>query len=337
MLNNLINIHDFYALLRRCPRVVGRLASKLTTGSRERVASAWSHIDSPPTNWWDIPAVKERWNRLISGDPRVDHCRYIGQKYLAGREGLSALSLGCGTGEREIGWAALGRFASIDAYDLSSPRIEDANRRTQRTGYANCLHYHVGDVYTIEMRENQYDVILAEQSLHHFSPLRDVLTRVNGFLKEGGCFVVNEFAGPTRFQWTEMQMEVVNGLLSVLPARYLTLWDSEATKPPVLRPSRLSMMLRDPSEAVESSRILPMLHEIFQVLEIREYGGTILQLLFNGIAHNFLADDEETQRWLAVCFEVEDLLLAAGEIKSDFIVAVCTKRLASSTGSPARS
>ncbi len=85
------------------------------------------------------------------------------------------------------------------------------------------------------------------------------------------------------------------------------------------------MILGDPSEAVESSKIRPLLHKIFEVVEIREYGGTVLHLLFSGIAHNFLSEDTETRHWLDICFEVEDSLLRKGDIQSDFIIAVCKK------------
>jgi hypothetical protein len=94
----------------------------------------------------------------------------------------------------------------------------------------------------------------------------------------------------------------------------------------IYRPSKLKMILRDPSEAVESSNILPYLNEIFEIVEIREYGGTILHLLFSEIAHNFISDEPEVKRWLKICFEIEDLLLAEEELNSDFIVAVCKKR-----------
>ncbi len=87
------------------------------------------------------------------------------------------------------------------------------------------------------------------------------------------------------------------------------------------------MILSDPSEAVESSKIEMLLHKKFEIVEIKGYGGTILHMLFNGIAHHFLSDDAETQRWLNVCFEIEDVLLASGELQSDYIVAVCKKRI----------
>jgi hypothetical protein len=121
-------------------------------------------------------------------------------------------------------------------------------------------------------------------------------------------------------------MEAINGLLAVLPDHYKTLWNGRTMKKKVFRPSRLSMMLTDPSEAVESAGIEPLLRENFEVLEMKQYGGNLLHMLFNGIAHHFCSQDTKTKRWLDILFSVEDALLHNGELSSDFLVAVCQKR-----------
>lgn len=328
MFNNLVNAHDLLRLAERVKQgQLNQVLSRLAGSRQERIARSWKHVQNPPTNWWDIPAVRERWNYLISGNVKVDYYEYVSRKHLSYGESLSGLSLACGTGHRELRWAELGRFKSIDAYDLSQSRIEYASNKANEKGYGDIISYHVADVYDIEMRECYYDIVLAEQSLHHFSPLEKILLRINRFLKPNGHLIVNEFVGPTRFQWTDRQLEVASGLLSVLPVKYRVLWNSSSVKSKAFRPSRLSMMLSDPSEAVESSRIMPLLYEIFDVIEVREYGGSVLNLVFSAIAHNFLSEDDKTQRFIRLCFEIEDLMLESGDIQSDFAVVVCKKRL----------
>ena len=51
-----------------------------------------------------------------------------------------------------------------------------------------------------------------------------------------------------------------------------------------------------------------------------------LHLLFQGISHHFLGQNPLVQKWLRLCFEVEDLLLESGELKSDFMFLVCKHR-----------
>ena len=69
------------------------------------------------------------------------------------------------------------------------------------------------------------------------------------------------------------------------------------------------MHLTDPSEAVESGNILPSLRGHFQELEFKNAGGAIINHLFPGLLHNFHRDDTESQKWLKICVEVEDLLM----------------------------
>jgi ubiquinone/menaquinone biosynthesis C-methylase UbiE len=326
MYNNLVNIHDALDLVRMGPKVVNKVISRLTLSKSEQVKAKWTYEPSADCSWWDVPEVVERWNRMISGDPKVDHYRYITGKYLSGKKPPIGLSVGCGNGSKELRWVESCNFGRLDAYDLSDSGIQMARTNAEKAGYADKLKFAVGDVFDIKAEPGHYDVIIGEHAVHHFSPLEEILMRINTLLKDDGYFLVNEFVGPTRFQWTDKQLAAINGLLAILPRKYKLLPD-RSIKPGIVRPSRLRMIMRDPSESIESSKIRPLLAKIFDVVELKEYGGTILHLLFNGIAQNFLSPDPETKHWLRICFETEDALIASGELQSDFIVAICRKRV----------
>jgi ubiquinone/menaquinone biosynthesis C-methylase UbiE len=329
MFNNWINYEEIFYLfnkIRSDPQRILRFASKLYASNTEKVKNTWSITNIPPINWWDIPAVQSRWNYLVSGDREIDYNNYISKNYLSEKHALQALSLGCGGGERELRWAETNKFSRIDAYDLSAERIDYAIKIAHQSGYSKVINYQVGNIYEIDIKDNYYDVVLAEQSLHHFSPLKDLLVKIDKTLKLDGYFILNEFIGPTRFQWTDRQLEIVNSLLNIFPDKYKKIWNSNFTKPKVIKHSQLSMILRDPSEAIESSNILPLLNKMFDVVELKGYGGSILHLLFGGIAHHFLTPDDEGEALLRICFEMEDFLIKTGEIEHDFVVTVCKKR-----------
>jgi SAM-dependent methyltransferase len=327
--NNFINFREFAYLARRVrrdPRLVEIILSRLALTGRGRIRAAWTHTERATKHWWDVPAVVERRNRMISGDPTRPHSAYVADRYWRDRGRVRALSLGCGDGGKEMDWAATGTFRAIDAYDISENRIRSAREEASRRGLAPMINFRVGDAYEVPMQGESYDVILTEDSLHHFAPLEPLLRRIHGALTQDGFFVMNEFVGPSRFQWTDRQMEAVNGLLALLPTPYKTLQGSRYTKVPVVRPSRLGMILKDPSEARESSRILPLINDIFDVKEVRGYGGSILHLLLAEIAHHFTDPDEEGDRLLRMCFEAEDSLIERGDVGHDFALAVCAKR-----------
>lgn len=325
MLNNLVNTHDMNRLYRR---LAGgdwhAIVAKLRGSSKDRVVRQWSDTDPEPAQWWSIPAVRRRWNLLISGDAGLDFPAYVHRSHLRGRSDLRALSLGCGMGGRELRWAELSAFAHLDAFDISPSQVAVAAERARVGGYADTVRFEVRDFTTLS-DDVRYDVILAEHSLHHLAPMPEVVAKIDQLLAPGGLFLVDEYIGPKRFQWTDRQLVEAQSLLEMLPER-LRVMGRGTIKRRVIRPSLLWMLLTDPSEAIDSARIAPVLHDVFDVVEERPYGGAVLHLALTDIAQNFLDEDEEASELLHQCFAREDQLMASGAVASDFAALVCRKR-----------
>src|SRR5262249_9827040 len=189
----------------------------------------------------------------------------------------------------------------------------------ERVGLADVLRFRVADAHELIRARASYDVVLGLQSLHHFDHLDETVTFVRQLVRPGGLLLVDEFVGPTRFQWTAAQLEAANRLLERLPRERLVMADGRL-KLRVIRPSKLSMILDDPSEAVDASRLMPAIRQNFDVIEELPYGGTVLHIVFSGIAQNFLDDDVATRSLLDICFAAEDEVLP--EIGHDFVFAV---------------
>jgi len=327
MFRNLINAQDFRYLARsiRSGRIT-RVFRRVLGGSRSAVQEAWNTTDNPPIQLWDIPAVHRRANLLVSGDSDTDYITYVAQKYLSHRAPMLGISLGCGTGQKELAWARRCEFVRLDAYDLAPQRIAAAQAQASACG-VNAVHFHVGDIYQLEWPTRHYDIVFADQSLHHFSPLEPLCAHIRRALKQDGYLVLNEYIGPARFQWTDRQLEVVNGLLAILPAEYRVRWQDRTLKTSAHRPSRLNMILNDPSEAVESERIIPTVEKHFHVIDRRDYGGAVIQLLFADIAWKFQDDRSETRQLLALCFQAEQTLMDLGYLPSDFALLVCQPKV----------
>ena len=84
------------------------------------------------------------------------------------------------------------------------------------------------------------------------------------------------------------------------------------------------MIAVDPSEAVRSAEIMPVLQTLFDVIEFRPLGGAILQFLLADIAGNF--QDEVGEQLLENFFRLEDTLMACGDLPSDFAYIVARPR-----------
>ncbi len=326
MFKNLINPYDFVVLYEKIRRAgIARVASKLTKSNEERIRRSWAHTSESTSSWWDIPEINRRWNLLITGSPDSDQYNYISAKYLNANHTLDGISLGCGAGNREIRWVTACENLRLSCYDISKERIEQARINAANANVSSQLSFEVGDVHALELGSEKYDVVIIEGALHHFHSIVRVLDKVRKSLKDEGMFIVNEYVGPSRFQWTDAQLQAANRVLGMIPEEYRKKFSDGRIKKKIHRPGRLSMFLNDPSESAESNLIEDAIAGQFKVLERKEYGGTLLQLVFKDIAHNFINEKAETKELLRTIFNVEDEMLRKGEIKSDFVFYICGK------------
>ena len=326
MFDNLINLHDATIVVEKMRQGAAVNLLRRALPLLGRGSGLWDRVVLPLKNWWDIPRVMERWNIMVSGDPKVDYLHYYAGKYLKGKCELVALTVGSGTGHRELEMEKLGVFSRIDGIDVSRTRVEYAKEKAREAGVEEKVKYMVGDIFDVELGEGEYDLVLVEQTLHHLSPLEVALDRISGFLKSGGFLLLNEYVGPSRFQWTNLQLEVVNALLTILPEKYRKRWRSGTLKKKEYRTGKALMWLYDRTEAVESDRIMGLMEERFEPVEKKGYGGTVLMALFRDIAQNFLSPDSDTEKWLDICFFVEDFFLENGLLEHDFMTGIYRKR-----------
>jgi hypothetical protein len=85
------------------------------------------------------------------------------------------------------------------------------------------------------------------------------------------------------------------------------------------------MLISDPSEAVESESIIPVIHSWFEVLEEKRIGGDLLMMVLKDIAHHFITGDLEAKEILKRLFEEEENYLM--NVKNpDFIFGVYRKK-----------
>ncbi|PYS11028.1 MAG: hypothetical protein DMG15_19100 [Acidobacteria bacterium] len=155
-----------------------------------------------------------------------------------------------------------------------------------------------------------------------------VQERIN--LKVSGTARLNrldEFIGPSRFQWTDAQIQTMNEQLQQLPKHLRRLIsDQSKFKERIVRKTVAYMAAADPSEAVRSLEIVPLLAQYFRILEVKGYGGAILHELLYDIAGNFCEEHTGSLDYLRRLFETEDQLTASQKIRDDFPVIIVRSR-----------
>jgi ubiquinone/menaquinone biosynthesis C-methylase UbiE len=170
--------------------------------------------------WMEVPEVLRGINRSISGDPNVDWAEYTVRKHFPNRLPLNrCLSLGSGSGELERNLARRKVFLSCDAYDISPKAVEQAGESARRDGFQN-IRYAVTDINGLQLPADTYDAVWVYGAMHHFQSLEGIARQIAQALVPGGLLVMNEYAGPARFQFPERQKEIGNLCLRLLPRRF---------------------------------------------------------------------------------------------------------------------
>ena len=268
----------------------------------------------------------------------------------------------------------LGAFMQCDACDIASGSIARARELAEADGYAN-IHYTVQDINKITLPSSHYDAVWASGSVHHFENLEHVFHQVHLALKPNGLFILNEYVGPSRFQFPSAQRQAIQACLDLLPPAYRQLsaqvaqarlsdggrqavlpaglpqrlldkWrdgnllaavgrrlrllraaraGAPLEKSTANLPTARSVIAVDPSEAVRSDEIVPLLRQYFDIVETKPLGGTILQFLLADIAGNFQQDETGAQL-LEMLFAIEDALIDAGHLDSDFAYIVAAPK-----------
>lgn len=247
------------------------------------------------------------------------------------------LSLGCGTGDLELGLTQYNAFRHCDAYDIAAGAIETARARAHAVGQTT-INFAVQDISRLEFPPGRYDAAWFNMSLHHIQPLEAVCARVAAALKPDGFLFVNEYVGPNRFAFTPRQKEAIKSALTLIPRRYRRRAPPRSgyqDTPKIPEPWQVRLI--DPSEAIRSADILTVLPQYFEIETIHKTSGTLLQFLLHNIAQNFTATDPDSVKVLEMLFTIEDTLIDCGDLEADFVVVVARPKPSGVGARPAAS
>jgi SAM-dependent methyltransferase len=288
------------------------------------VAERWRRRDTAIRSFWQSPIVNAQINRRVSGDPQRTPPRHFVERYCATPR-ARALSLGCGGGELERELVALGACERMVAVDISPERVAGAREATSPQ-LRERIEYVCANLETWEP-PGAFDLIVGKGFLHHVEGIERMLELILEHLTDDGVLYVQEFVGPSRFQWSDKQLEIVNRLLDCLSEdlRRDLVDPAGGPKARAGRPSVEAMIADDPSEAARSDELPGLLRSHFRVLEEREWGGAIFHLLFSRIMGNFVDHDDLVR----VIMELDAILTEEGVVGNDCLFGVYAKPLPS--------
>ena len=234
-----------------------------------------------------------------------------------------SLELQCGGGDRSLFLFERGLARSVDGVDSREDLVEAAERQRDESRAPG--RFRVLDVNARTLRAGTYDLVFACHSFHHLVAIEHVMEQVYASLTPRGFFVIEGYVGPTRFQWTETQIELVRAILALLPDRLATFkWD--ARKSHEGRADPVAVAAVAPFDGIRSGEIPKLFEQFFRVVAVRPLGGTLQNLLYNGIVHNFSDTDPETLSRMEAIAHMEDVLIDADALPSDFRLLIGQRR-----------
>jgi len=250
-------------------------------------------------------------NRRFSRDRSEPWPGWVKRTFAADRPFERALVLGCGLGDGLVDLYLRGIAKSWHGVDLSPAAVEKGREIARRHGLSEVVTFEVGDFHDCPLSPHAYDAVFMIMSLHHALDLDRVFEQVRRALKPAGLFIVNEYVGPNRWQFTRTQLLLANGLLRLLPRRLRLRLDG-SVKASVKRPTIEEMLAMDPSESAHSEEIVERFERSFRIEHRVDYGGAVSQLVLDEIVGSFREDRWRDRMWLRLVVAVDWLAWRTG-------------------------
>jgi SAM-dependent methyltransferase len=268
--------------------------------------------------FWQSPVARAFINRRITGDPTLGPETYYARRHGPAIVAPHALSLRASDAKLELALVEAGSCERLTGLDDDPGRVEFASGRVPEP-LRERVRFQLGSLEQWQPPE-PLGAVVCRSFLHRREDLPEVLDRIAALLAPGGLLFVEDFIGPSRYQWTDQQLSAINRLLAQLPAELLT--DLSASdgrrKRSVERPDLAQRIASNPHEAVRSEEILPALDARFTRVEVCPYGGAVFHQLFSRIIGNFAARPE----LIGVLMEADALLTDFDALPSDYVWGV---------------
>jgi SAM-dependent methyltransferase len=196
------------------------------------------------------------------------------------------LSLACGSGGAERELIAQGICKHFVGIDVSEAVLVQA--RAAVSGLP--IEYRIGDLNEADLGSAEFDLVVAQNCLHHVLELEFLEDQIWRCLKPGGMLWIDDFIGETQFQWNEERLRIVNEILAILPPRYRRFRLHDFTIEKFQRPE--VAQLASPFEAIRSGEIVSIFKRRFLVEWENQYDSVMQLLCPVGARANYLETED---------------------------------------------
>lgn len=272
-----------------------RLISNDAASATNQAAEYWS--TRPPvaaqSRWWAWPRVIAFQNELVCGRPIQGwNAGLIAELRRRCPDGSfnRAVSVRSGNGAKEMTLLKEGLVREFHLFEISADRIVQGQAAFGKAGLSDRAHWHQTEDGLVELAAGaKYDLVFWDNALYHMPDTFFAIRASFDCLNPGGAFVMNDFVGASRFQWSDRQLRYASQVRQQLPRRFLRDPNVPKKQLPrdVVRPDITRVLAADPSAAADSERILEGIKLYLNRPQVWLLGGTIYHLALNDVLANF--------------------------------------------------
>ncbi|HET7845002.1 MAG TPA: class I SAM-dependent methyltransferase [Xanthomonadales bacterium] len=239
---------------------------------------------------------------------------------------LRMLSVGCGNCDTEVRIARLLRERGVQAWtlvclDLTAPMLERGRDLAATEGFGDRFEFVAADL--AEWRtDERFDVVIANQCLHHIVELERVFARISDVMAGDGVFLTSDMVGRNGHQrWPEAKA-IVDSFWPELPKKYR--YNRQ------LRRQENRFRDWDCSiagfEGIRAQDILPLLVQRFDFEFFYAFGNVVDPFIDRGFGWNFDADAEWDRDFIDRVHAADEAAIESGSIKPTHMLATMRHR-----------
>ena len=238
---------------------------------------------------------------------------------------INILSIGSGNGELEVNIAKHLQSKGIENFAIE---CMDINARMHKRTKSLAKEYGVAKhISTIKVDFNkwhpsqQYDIIIANQSLHHVTQLEHLFNGIHSALTEQGIFITSDMIGRNgHMRWPEALHEIKK-YWRQLPSQYkLNHFNNKVEHKYInFDCSKTSF------EGVRAQDILPLLVERFEFESFLPFANIVLVFIDRKFGHNFDTNNPDDLKLIDEIHAKDESRILSGEIKPTQMLAVLKK------------
>ncbi len=204
----------------------------------------------------------------------------------------------------------------MKCFDINQDMLERGKGSAEREKISQYFKFIRCDVNKLKL-DQKYDVIMANQSLHHFVNLEHIFETIRFHLKPNGYFIVSDMIGRNgHMRWPEAY-EVVCQLWHLLPPKYK--WNHQLKRQEEEYDNWDCS--KEGFEGIRSQDILPLLIKYFKFELFFAYGNIIDVFVDRNFGPNFNPNEAFDREFIDYVAQLDEKMLKEGTIKPTHLVA----------------